>query len=160
MKLWEIDTKIRDFWNKIMEQEGELTESDIETLDRLEVAKDEKVKAYGVVIREGLAEISNIKTEKERLDKILKTLQNKIDWLTNRLANFMTSNEMQEYKSIEVNITFRPSTSLYIEDETKLPKKWLKIESKPDKQAIKDFINAGGKVKGCEIRQKNNIQIK
>ena len=32
MKLYEIDCKIREFWNKIIEQDGELTEEDMQVL--------------------------------------------------------------------------------------------------------------------------------
>ena len=160
MKLYEIDFKIREFWNKIIEQDGELTEEDIQILESLEVAKDEKVKGYGVIIRETLSQIAMIKAETDRLNKLAKTMQNKVDWLTNRLSNFMGEHNMTEFKSVEVNITFRPSRQLEIQQGTNLAKKWLKVEYKPDKQAIKDFINAGGRVKGCQIVEKQNIQIK
>jgi hypothetical protein len=89
-------------------------------------------------------------------------MQSKADWLTSNLSRFMHDNQMNEYKSLEVNITFRTSKQLQIADEGKLAKKWFRTEkvTKVDKQAIKDFINAGGKVKGCEIVEKQNIQIK
>ena len=160
MNLYEIDYKIREFWNKIIEQDGELTEEDIQTLESLEVTKYEKVKAYGVIIRETLSQIAMVKAETDRLNKLAKTMQNKVDWLTNRLSNFMGEHEMKEFKSVEVNITFRPSRQLEIQQGTNLAKKWLRVEYKPDKQAIKDFIIAGGKVKGCQLVEKQNIQIK
>lgn len=160
MKLYEIDCKIREFWNKVIEQDGELTEEDIQTLESLEVAKDEKIKGYGVIIKELKAEKGVIKAEAERLDKLSKSIDKKVEWLTNRLEAFMSEHELKDFKSVEVNIGFRTSKQLQIEDESKLAKKWLKVETKPDKQAIKDFINAGGKVKGCQIIEKQNIQIK
>jgi predicted RNase H-like nuclease (RuvC/YqgF family) len=160
MKLYEIDEGIRALWNKVIEQDGELTEEDIQALESLEVAKDEKIKAYGVVIRETLSEIERVKAETERLDKIGKQMQRKVDWLTNRLSGFMVAHEMQNYKSLEVNISFRTSKRLCIADGTKLAKKWMKMELKPDKQAIKDFLSNGGKVKGCSIDEIMNIQIK
>lgn len=162
MKLFEINQSIRELWDKIAEQEGELTEEDIQALENLNIAKDEKVKGYGVIIREIMSDINNVNQEIERLKKIEKRLQSKADWLSSTLSRFMHDNEMPEYKSLEVNITFRPSKQLRIEDESKLAKKWFKTEkvTKVDKQAIKDFINAGGKVKGCEIISKQNIQIK
>lgn len=160
MKLYEIDNSIRELWNKIIEQDGEMSEEDIQALESLEVAKEEKLKGYGVVIRETEGEIATIKAEIERLNKLAKTMQNKADWLKNSLSYFMTTNELKEFKSVEVNIGFRTSKQLQIEDEKKLAKKWFKVELKPDKQAIKDFINAGGKVKGCQIVEKQNIQIK
>lgn len=160
MKLYDIDQRIRNLWDRIIEQDGELTEEDIAELESLEIAKDEKIKGYGVIIRETLSEIAKVKAEQDRLAKIGKAMQSKVEWLTNRLSNFMQDHQVNEYKSLEVNISFRPSKSLFIDENTKLAKKWCKVELKPDKQAIKDFITAGGKVKGCTIIEKNNIQIK
>lgn len=160
MKLYEIDYKIREFWDKVIQQDGELTEADMLELESLEVERDEKVKAYGVIIRETLSQIGMVKAETDRLNKLAKTMQNKVDWLINILSKFMGEHKMPEFKSLEVNIGFRTSKSLFIEDNTKLAKKWLKVKTEPDRQAIKDFINAGGKVKGCQIVEKQNIQIK
>lgn len=162
MKLYEIDNSIRELWNKIIQQDGELTEEDMQALESLEIAKEEKIKGYGVIIREMTSDIANIGQEIARLKGLEKRMQAKADWLTSNLSRFMHDNQMDEYKSLEVNITFRPSKQLQIEDESKLAKKWFKTEkvTKVDKQAIKDFINAGGKVKGCEIVEKKNIQIK
>lgn len=160
MKLYEIDQGIRTLWDKIIEQDGELSEEDIQALESLELAKDEKIKGYGVVIRETIADITRLNEEMARLKKIERTMNNKVEWLTSRLSNFMQEHKINEYKSLEVNIGFRTSRSLYIEDGAKLAKKWLKVETKPDRQAIKDFINAGGKVKGCQIVENNKIQIK
>ena len=162
MKLYEINQNFRDLWIKVEEQEGELTEEDIQALESLELAKDEKVKAYGVIHREIMSDINGVKQEIERLKKIEKRLQNKADWLENSLSMFMLENDMKEYKSVEVNISFRASKQLKIEDEMLVPREWLKEEVvvKPDKQAIKTFIENGGKVEGCEIISKQNIQIK
>ena len=160
MKLYEIDQNIRTLWDKISQQAGELTAEDIEELESLAIAKDEKIKGYGVIIKETTANIGVVKAEIERLNKLVKSMQSKAEWLTNRLETFMKEHELKEFNSIETNITFRTSKQLQIEDESKLAKKWLKVETKPDKQAIKDFINAGGKVKGCQIVEKQNIQIK
>ena len=52
MKLYEIDYKIREFWDKVIEQDGELTEEDIQTLESLEVAKDEKEVLEELVVEE------------------------------------------------------------------------------------------------------------
>lgn len=160
MNLYEIDNNIRELWDKIIQQDGELTEEDIQALENLEIARDKKLTGYGVIIKETTAEIGVVKAEIERLNKLAKSMQNKAEWLTNRLVGFMNEHEMKEFKSVEVNIRFRISKSLQIDDNTKLAKKWLKVKTEPDKQAIKDFISAGGKVKGCQIVERQNIQIR
>lgn len=162
MKLYEINESLRGFWDRVLSQDGEMSESDIQELESLELAKEEKLKGYGVIIRETEGEIATIKAEIERLNKLSKMMQNKAEWLKNNLNYFMQSNDMKEFKSVEVNITFRTSKQLVVQDESKIAKKWFKkvTELKLDKQGIKDFIAEGNKVKGCEIVTKQNIQIK
>lgn len=162
MKLYEIDTRIRAFWNKIMEQEGELTEEDIKELEHLEVEKTEKIKAYGVIIRELKADIDDCKAEKERIDQISKRLQTRQEWLKERLTDFMYNNNIDKYESTEVNISFRKSAPLEIDDINALPKEYLRITEKiePDKDKIKNYLKEGKAIPGCRIGEKQNIQIK
>lgn len=160
MKLYEIDKSIREFWNKIIEQEGELTEEDIKQLEELEVAKNDKLKAYGVIIREIKADIDTCKAEKKRLEELANRLQNRQDWLKLRLVEFMNNNEIDKFESPEVNISFRKSQSLKDGDIDNLPEQFIKIEKKADRTAIKDFIKNGGKIDGWYIEDNKNIQIK
>ena len=162
MKLYEINAEFRALWQRIAENDGELSQDDFDLLEALEIAKDEKVKAYGVVIREMISEQAQVKVEIERLEKISKRMSNRVEWLKGNLSVFMLENEMPEYKSTEVNITFRRSQKLLIDKDVKLAKKWLrtKIQVEPDKILISEFIKAGGKVKGCQIVECENIQIK
>ena len=160
MKLYEINAEIRALWQKIIDQDGELTPEDISALESISALRDEKITAYGVVIRETLADIESLNEEKARLAKLEKTLNNKVEWLTNRLSEFMTENEMEKFNSVEVNISFRQSERLEIDEGAKIAKKWLRTKTEIDKKAIKEFISAGGKVKGCKIVTNQNIQIK
>ena len=160
MRLYEIHNGLRAVWDRVAENEGELTPEDIQELESLECAKEEKLKGYGVIIKETEGEIATLKAEIERLGKLVKSKQNKVEWLKGNLSYFMNEHDLTGFRSLAVNITFRTSKQLEIAEGTKLAKKWCKVELTPDKQAIKNFINAGGKVKGCEIVEKQNIQIK
>lgn len=160
MKLYEIDCKIREFWNKIIEQDGELTEEDIQTLESLEVAKDEKVKAYGVIIREISAEIDECKAEIDRIKEIADKRKRNLERLKNTLKEFMLNNDIPKYESLEVNISFRKSKALEIEEGIELPNEFLKVKTEPNKTAITDFIKNGGVIEGCQLVERSNIQIK
>lgn len=160
MKLYEIDYKIRELWNKIIEQDGELTEEDIQTLESLEVAKDEKVKAYGVIIRELDGEIDDCEGEIKRIKEIADKRKRNRERLKNTLKEFMLNNDMPKYESVEVNISFRKSKALEIQEGVELPNEFLKVKTEPDKTAITDYIKNGGVVEGCQIVEKSNIQIK
>ena len=160
MKLYEIDYKIREFWNKVMEQDGELTEEDMLELESLEVAKDEKVKAYGVIIREISSEIAECKAEIDRIKEIADKRKRYLERLKTTLKDFMINNNMPKYESLEVNISFRKSKALEISEQADIPVEFMKIKSEPDKTAITDFIKNGGVVEGCQLVERSNIQIK
>ena len=160
MKLYEINYKIRELWDKIEAQEGELTEEDIQMLESLEVAKDEKVKAYGVIIREISSEIAECKAEMDRIKGIADKKKRNLERLKTTLKDFMLNNDMSKYESLEVNISFRKSKALEIEEGVELPTLFLKVKTEPDKTAITDYIKNGGEIKGCQLVKKNNIQIK
>lgn len=72
----------------------------------------------------------------------------------------MLNNNMSKYESLEVNISFRKSKALEIEEGVELPTLFLKVKTEPDKTAITDYIKNGGEIKGCQLVEKNNIQIK
>lgn len=160
MKLYEIDQNLRALWDKIMEQDGELTEDDLKALEELNLAKDEKIKGYGVIIREIESEIADCKVETDRIKEISDKLKNRREWLVNNLKYFMQSQGIPKFESIEVNIAFRKSKSLEIDENANLPKEFIRIKEEPNKKAITDFIKSGGTVDGCQLVEKENIQIK
>lgn len=160
MKLYEIDQNLRALWDKVMEQDGELLEEDLKALEELNLAKDDKIKGYGVIIRELDGEIADCKAETDRIKEISDRLKNRREWLVNNLKYFMQSQGIPKFESIEVNIAFRKSKSLEIDENANLPKEFIRIKEEPDKKAITDFIKGGGTVDGCQLVEKENIQIK
>ena len=166
MKLFEINGKLRELWSKIEEQEGELLEEDIKAMEELELAKDEKLKGYGVIIRELDGDIAECKAELDRIKGISDRLKNRREWLVGILKGFMLENSIPKYESVEVTIGFRKSKSLEGAEQAlidgTLPKEFIvqTITEKPDKTAITNFIKGGGTVEGCQLVEKENISIK
>lgn len=160
MRLYEIDYKIREFWDKVMEQEGELTEEDLQTLESLETSKNEKIKAYGVIIRETTAEIGTYGDEITRIGEIVEKKKKSRERLKNALKDFLINNDIPKFESPEVNISFRKSVTLEVDENAKLPETMLRVEWKPNKTAITEFLKRGGHFDGCRLVEKNNIQIK
>ena len=160
MNLYEIDYNIRALWDKISAQDGELTDEDIQALQSLEVAKDDKITAYGVIIRELGGEIVQIENEAKRIKTILERkvkLQTKLSMV---LEEFLKEHQIPKFESTAVNISFRKSTVLEIDEGAKIPKAYLKVKTDIDKTAIKEFLKNGGEVFGCRLLEKQNMQVK
>ena len=160
MKLYEIDNNLRALWGKIAEQEGELTESDLQALNDLELAQNEKLEGYGVIIREMQAEIEECDAEVKRIKKLAQTKRNKVERLKKYLQEFMLNNEIDKFESIKVKLSFRKSQSLEIEEGAELPNELMRVKLEPDKTAIKDYIEHGGQLKGVFLLDKQNLKIK
>ena len=166
MKLYEIDLAFRTLWEKIAEQDGEMTEEDIKALDDLELAKDEKIKAYGVLIREYDKDMESYYNEIQRLQNEFHKLKEKRDWLFDRLKAFMLEHNELKFNSPEVNIVFRKSYPIYGAEQAfkdgKLPKQFITqtVTEKPDKTAIKAFLKDGGTIEGVYIGEEQNMSVK
>ena len=160
MRLYEIDTNLRSLWDKIAEQEGELTEEDIQALNELEIALNDKLEGYGVIIRELNAEIEECNSEIKRITEIAKHKKNASERLKKTLQEYMLNNELDKFESLKVKISFRKSQSLEIEEGAELPDDLMRIKKEPDKTAIKEYIVNGGELKGVFLLDKKNIQIK
>ena len=159
MRLYEIDTNLRSLWDKIAEQEGELTEEDIQALNELEIALNDKLEGYGVIIRELNAEIEECNSEIKRITEIAKHKKNASERLKKTLQEYMLNNELDKFESLKVKISFRKSQSLEIEEGAELPDDLMRIKKEPDKTAIKEYIVNGGELKGVFLLDKKNIQI-
>ena len=160
MKLYEIDNNLRALWDKIAEQEGELTEEDIQALNELEMAQNDKLEGYGVIIRELNSEVEECNAEIKRITEIARKKKNAVERLKKTLQEFMMNNEVDKFETLKVKISFRKSQSLEIEEGAELPDELMRIKKEPDKTAIKEYIENGGTLKGIFLIDKKNIQIK
>ena len=160
MRLYEIDNNFRALWQKIAEQEGEITEEDMQALNDLELAKNDKLEGYGVIIREMETEIAECDAEVNRIKELAQTKRNKVERLKKYLQEFMIHNEIDKFESVKVKLSFRKSQILEFMEGAELPDELMRIKKEPDKVAIKDYIEHGGQLKGVFLLDKQNIQIK
>ena len=66
----------------------------------------------------------------------------------------------EKFKTSKVSISYRKSEIIEIDEIEKLSDKFIKIEKKADKKAIKVAIKEGAEIVGARIVENNNIQIK
>lgn len=120
-------------------------------------------------------EIEVINKEIDRLQKEKKARENKKEWLRNRVDFFirkqfidengnLDSERLHQYKLTlpHSKIAYRKSDSVDVYNFEELPEKYIKtkIETSPDKVAIKNAIKDGEEVKGAKVVTNYNIQIK
>lgn len=164
MKLYEIDNKLRALLEAtvIDEETGEILDGfDPEKIAQLNLKRDKKLEGIAIYIKELEAEAEDLKAEvknlKERADRKLK----KVESLKNYLSTSLLGNNQFKFETSKVALSFRKSEAVEA-NEDQVPKKYFKkkIEYALDKVGLKKLLKAGIKIKGAQLVEKQNLQIK
>ena len=151
--LYQIDEAILSC---IDEETGEIL--DFEKLNALQMERDEKIEKMALWYKNLCSDAEAYKAEKMNFAEKQKAAENKAESVKNWLDNALSGNP---FKSTKVDIKYRKSKQVIIDDLFKIDDSYLKYaEPTPDKAAIKKAIENGVKLKGCHIEEKQNINIK
>lgn len=156
-KLYELTQALERFDLVIDEETGEILNYD--ELDALEVERNEKIENIGLWIKNLESDADAYSKEAEAFQKKKKAAQNKAE----RLKEYLDINlKGEKFKSDRVDITYRKSEAVEVEDVKELPAEFIKVvtDYKPDKNAIKQAIKDGESIRGAHIVLRNNIQVK
>lgn len=163
MTLYEINKAIEDailnIYAQADEKTGEIPDDAMQALTDLQMARDEKLENIGCVIKNKKAEAKAIKEEADALTKRKKALDREIEGLENYVSLMLNG---KPFESPKVKFSFRESEQVIIDDDKKLARSWFRkiIKFEPNKEAIKEAIKAGKKVRFAHIEKKNNLQTK
>jgi chaperonin cofactor prefoldin len=155
MNLYEINEEILKC---VDEETGDII--DFERLSELEIEESDKISNIACWIKDLKAEAEAIKAEKQNLEKRQKSAENKMESLKNYLAGYLGG---RKFKDARCSISYRKSTSTVIDeslDVSTLPTEYQKIKIEADKTAIKKALEAGEKIDGCVLIEKDNVIIK
>lgn len=131
---------------------------DIERLEALQLAFDEKVENIGCWIKNLLSDAKAIKEERENLYARQKACENKAASLKEYLLRALGGHK---FKTAKVSISYRRSESVEVQDLNEIPEKFLKYkEPEVDKTAVKAELKNGHTVPGAMLIEKQNIQIR
>ena len=160
MTLWQIDERI----NKILENDFYIDEETgevflTEDLDKLDVERTEKIENVALYVKNLKYEAEAIKSEIDNLKSRAEIKNKKAEKLTNYLDKVLCGEKLETPK---VALSYRKSTAVKIENEELLPDEFMtiKIDKKPNKVAIAKLLKNGETITGCELIEKQNLQIK
>ena len=153
--LYEIDN---DILSCVNEETGEIDE---ERLSGLEQERERKVEGVALWVREIESDMTAYKVEEERFKakrKQAKKLRESLkQWL-------VLATNGEKFHSAKVDVSFRSSKQLNIEDETHIPIDYYKTDIKKtvNKAQLKDDILKGiiKAPEGVEIVERLNTQVK
>ena len=161
LSLYNIEKNYIDLTEKIIEDEGILTEETEKQLAISEQQLQVKGACYAFIVKNLEDDISIIESEIKRLQALKSSRVKTADRLKETLSNAMKLFGISEIKTPLIKINFRKSESVIV-NELAIPEKFLikKTTATPDKIAISKAIKLGEKVEGAYIQENFNLQIK
>ena len=165
MTLYEINESIRAVLDAMADEQtetGEIDDSFIFELDRLQEQRDEKLEAIGCYIKNLDAEAEAIKTEINALKARMDAKIRKSERLEEYVKNNLIENGDTKKEFPRVCFSFRKSTLVSITDVDAIPSEYKEecVEWKPVKKEIGLALKMGKAVPGAELVTKQNLQIK
>lgn len=157
--LYEINKSIEELTEKMVDPEtGEINEEVMGQLEQLDMDLDEKLKNYGLVMKQLMVEASAHMDESREQKKRAEVKLNKYARME-QLVKMVLNGKPKEYT--EVRFSFRPSKTVEIVNEDLVPDEYciFKTDRKPQKMEIKKLLNAGKEVPGCVLVEHENLQV-
>ena len=151
--LYEIDFEIM---NCIDFETGEVV--DVEKLTELQMEREHKIESVALWVKNLRAEAAAYKAEKDAFAKREKRAKNKVESLEKWLTNALNGEKLTTNR---VAVSIRKSKRVEVLDDSKIPENYMTetVTIAPDKKGIREAIEYGLKVPGCELVERNNIQI-
>lgn len=163
MKLFDIDEKLAacvklDESRVVDTESGEII--DLEAIAALEMEHDKKIENLGCWYKNLLADAEALKAQKNAFAEREKAAKAKAESLRGFLGRYLNG---KKFETAKVAMSFRKSEAVEFDAKCigDVPEEFLKFKDPElDKVAVKKAIKAGETVPGCELVQRQNLQIK
>ncbi|WP_293695986.1 siphovirus Gp157 family protein [uncultured Phascolarctobacterium sp.] len=163
MKLFDIDERLAacvklDESRVVDTESGEII--DLEAIAALEMERDKKIENLGCWYKNLLADAEALKVQKNAFAEREKAAKAKAESLRGFLGRYLNG---KKFETAKVAMSFRKSEAVEFDAKCigDVPEEFLKFKDPElDKVAVKKAIKAGETVPGCELVQRQNLQIK
>lgn len=164
MTLYEISEEYKTFLDMV--ETGEIPEEAVgDTLEAIQGEFNEKADNVACMIKNLLAEADALKVEKSALDSREKSKRAKADRMKTYLSESMKKLGIWKLETARNALSFRKSTSLYIQDEEDFKQRHMDLCKKEivitiPKSEITKLLKSNEEISGAELRENQNLQIK
>ena len=164
MKAYEIMNGMIDTLDIFLESEQ--SEGDRENYEFvMEFLKDElQNKSSNIIkyIRNVSLEVEVLSQEEDRLEKLRKQKEKKVNSLKKYLTDILLNLDKNKIETELGNLGLRKSVSVAIDNLDLIPKKYIqkKIELVPDKRMLSELLKQGKNIKGAHLENKYTLQIR
>lgn len=164
MKAYEIMNGMIDTLDIFLESEQ--NEGDKENYEFvMEFLKEElQSKSSNIIkyIRNVSLEVEVLSQEEDRLEKLRKQKEKKVNSLKKYLTDILLNLDKNKIETELGNLGLRKSVSVAIDNLDLIPKKYIqkKIELIPDKRTLSELLKQGKNIKGAHLENKYTLQIR
>lgn len=155
MTIYEIDDAIM---NLIDEETGEIT--DLAALEALEMEREKKITYVACLLKNQKALKEAIHAERQELEKREKAADRTVESCKKYLLYALNETK---FENDRCKISYRHTDKVVI-DENKdietMPLEFVRITKDFNKTAIKDAINAGQTIDGCQVINSTSVIVK
>lgn len=157
--------EIKEAYLKALEAMEVNEDGEVLNAEQIELAEGEfmdKVESVGIYIKSLQAEAKAYKEERANLTKQMESCEKKAERLMEYLDMNLKAAGLTSHKTAKVNISYRKSEKVILEDETLIPDEFKEAvtEIKISKTDIKKAIKDGAEVPGAYIERCENLQVK
>ena len=159
MRVYEIPTQYRQFFEASVNEDGELIYSE-EEFEELEAEATDKIANCGRMLKEWQAELEAMKEAKRSIDARMKTKTRQIEWLKEMTLNALSA-VGKKVEAADIVVTTRKSTKVQVNEDL-LGADWFveKIERRPNLTALGDALKQGFEIEGAELVTNYNLSLK
>lgn len=162
MKLYELSEQYESALNELSNMEDLTPEVVTDSLAALKGDLEEKGRAVAAFTLNVDADIKTLKDHEDAIAAKRKTLEKRRDWMRDYLRENMEKCGITKIESPYFNITLtKPRKAVVIDDETALPRDYMRVVESPDKSLIKRAMDDGYEVPGAHMGEgKPGLRIK
>lgn len=160
--LYDITLQYREMLEKMLDtasEDGEVDEQVMHELTQTQDALEVKAENCAAMYLEIDSEVERIKRFEGKIKTRRERLQNRRDRLKEYIDRNLTAAQIERIEGAFVNISYRKSEKVEIDNEAEIPEEYWRVTKEPDKTAIKQALKAGISM-GAHLEPTKSIQIK
>jgi hypothetical protein len=162
MNVFEINNALSQVWEMVLDEDADLDVLE-DTIQALEVARDEKAEGMAKLIRYLDSQADVIKAEEKRLADRRKALENRKDRVKQLLEMQFQLWGTDKIKTATMTVSMQNNPpSVQIADENLVPDEFVTIETirKIDKKSLLQRLKDGETFDGISIHQGRSLRIR
>lgn len=157
--LYELTGIYQDIYQ--MDIDDETKADTLESIDWQEQF-EQKAEGYAHIIKNLEADVAMYKNEEANFKAKKQAAQKKLDYIKDNIIAAMSVTGQTEVRGGSLTLRLQKNPESVLVNEDLLPKKYFvkKVESKPDKNALKELLQSGRAIKGAELIRTEKLVIK